>query len=591
MRLFDFYVEWNEHDQHRSMRLVLDVLTTTFSRNADPEAGEAIKTTILDTLVSIITRQSTRPLVKSSLHCVVHFLSKQAVTLDDVAITYRRVNPDVRALAPLALWRSLVSTMFSWMELHYVCPIAGKFIVNVFTGLTNMAADGRHPELDGFGAQTWQEWIQDGLRTHMHRLESVKTYVLVPLFSADRRSSLDFLRIYNEQSLETNDALSGDWALFRLAILEVGKKSGLVDEPGTYVHYPLKCALADLVMCTGRATTTEKEAVAVPLRSDVLESFLLHPTYSVRTSGLSLLVSSAATTKPISQETFSLLRSHLAAYYADHDAKFRNETLAMTKDFINRVKYVIAVANRSLAKLEAKPQSKAVGGQLPKVTEKRKKHPENLITDQAEARAVLTRHTAFLNWYIEFLKGELIPTASYQRHIAALKAFTPVLKLGKHVIASDEALDTDMARSIFTDATCIRLLLDLLMDPFDDVRETAMDVLLMAPRDIISEPLPNTFGDGKERPLLDTLRLFCGRATKLASRTGRADHGNGAARAQGLLCRWLRTTDAQTALVSSSLETLETKLGTAKGDLGHAAVNDSVHGDFASLGYDVHWKF
>jgi hypothetical protein len=318
-----------------------------------------------------------------------------------------------------------------------------------------------------------------------------------------------------------------------------------------------------------------------------LESFLVHPTYSVRSSGLSLLVSSAATTKPVSQETFDLLQSHLAAYYADHDAKFRNETLAMTKDLINRVKYVIAVANRSLAKLEKKPQPKAVDGQATKPTEKKKKYPENLITNEKEAQAVLDRHTSFLNWYIDFLKGELIPTSSYQRHIAALKAFSPVLKLGKHASASDEALDTDMARSIFTDTTCIRLLLDLLMDPFDDVRETAMEILLMVPEDIISATLSYKHDGGNAQTLLDTLRLFCARATKLASRTGRADHGNGAARAQGLLCSWLENTDAQIALVSSSLETLETKLAKAKGDLGHAAVNDSVHGDFASLGYAV----
>ena len=232
MRLFDFYIEWNEHDQHRSMRLVLDVLTTAFSRNVDPEVGGAIKTTILDTLVSIITRQSTRPLVKSSLHCVVHFLSKQAATLDDLAATYRRVKPEVEELPLLDLWQSLVSIMFSWMELHYVCPIAGKFIVNVLTGLTAMAADGCHPGLEDFGAKTWQQWIQAGLSADMERLETVKTYVLTPLFVADRRSSLEFLKIYNEESLETKDALSGDWALLRLAILEVGKKSGLVDEPG-----------------------------------------------------------------------------------------------------------------------------------------------------------------------------------------------------------------------------------------------------------------------------------------------------------------------------------------------------------------------
>jgi hypothetical protein len=296
-------------------------------------------------------------------------------------------------------------------------------------------------------------------------------------------------------------------------------------------------------------------------------------------------VSSSATTKPISQETFDLLRSHLAAYYADHDARFRNETLAMTKDLVNRVKYVISMANRSLAKGDPKPQPKAVDGQPDKATGLKKKYPENLITDVKVAQAVLDRHMSFLRWYIEFLKGELIPTSSYQRHIAALKAFFPVLKLGKHASASDEALDTDMARLIFLDATCIRLLLDLLMDPFDDVREMAMEILLMVPQDIVSDQVSHKSTGGKIQSLLDTLRLFCVRTTKLASRTGRADHGNGAARAQGLLCSWSKTTERRIALVSSSLETLEAKLAKAKGDLGHAAVNDSLHGDFASLGY------
>jgi hypothetical protein len=232
MRLFDFYIEWNEHDQHRSMRLVLDVLTTTFLRNPNPEVGMRIKTTIMDTLVSIIAKQSTRPLVKSSLHCVVHFLSKHAIALDDVAATYRRVNPQVRELSTLLLWRSLVGVMFSWMDMHYVTPIAGKFIVNVFSGLQSMAQAGTHPDLDGFGAGTWQEWLQDALVSNMDRLESVKNYIITPLFTVDRRSSLELLKIYNGGRI--TDALTGKWALLHLSILEVGKKAGMVDEPGTY---------------------------------------------------------------------------------------------------------------------------------------------------------------------------------------------------------------------------------------------------------------------------------------------------------------------------------------------------------------------
>jgi hypothetical protein len=243
------------------------------------------------------------------------------------------------------------------------------------------------------------------------------------------------------------------------------------------------------------------------------------------------------------------------------------------------------MASRSLAKAEAKVQHKPADDQPPKEKkQKTKKGTENLITDPREAEAVLHRHVAFLKWYTEFLKGELIPTASYQRHITALKALLPVLKLGKHASGSDESLDMETARSIFTDPTSIRLLLDLLLDPFDDVRETAMGILLMVPQDFMIQPI-EAFGEN--RTLVDALAEFCNKAVELASRTGRADHGNGAARAQGLLCSWLGTKESRMSLVQDKVAQLEAKLAKARQDLGRSAMEDSVHGDFAALGYMV----
>lgn len=310
---------------------------------------------------------------------------------------------------------------------------------------------------------------------------------------------------------------------------------------------------------------------------------MVHPAHLNRSSGLSLLVSSSATTKPLSDETLRLVRSHLAAYYADADAKFRNDILSLTKDLVHRVKYVMNMASRSLVKAEAKAQHTLVDDQPPKEKkQKTKKGTENLITDPRVAQAVLDRHAAFLKWYVEFLKGELIPTASYQRHITALKAILPVLKLGKHASGSDDSLDMDTARSIFTDPTCVRLLLDLLLDPFDDVRETAMGVLLMVPQEFMIQPIEGAAGS---TTLVDALAEFCTRAAALADRTGRADHGNGAARAQGLLCSWLGTKESRIGLIQDKIAQLEAKLSKARQDLGRSAMEDSLHGDYAALGY------
>lgn len=319
------------------------------------------------------------------------------------------------------------------------------------------------------------------------------------------------------------------------------------------------------------------------VRADVLEEFLVHPSPLVRSSALSLLVSSPFTTRPMSQESFDLLQRHLATYHADYDTKLRCEMLGYSGELISRVKNVIAVAKRSLSKPAAKEQGRqdACGKPIPVSEKKKPTNPEIFLGDEKEAREILERHETFLSWYMAFLQGELTPTASYQRHITALKALLLLLRPGKRTIAVEEAFDTNTIAVLCTDPAWIRLILDLIMDPFDDVREAATIILQMVPQDLI---LAHVDFGGSRYIFLDLLREFCARATGLASRTGRADHGNGAARSQGLLCSWLSTPDLRIALILETLGRLEGKLARAEQDLGHAATEDSVHFDFAALG-------
>jgi hypothetical protein len=284
----------------------------------------------------------------------------------------------------------------------------------------------------------------------------------------------------------------------------------------------------------------------------------------------------------MSQVALDLLRKHLAAYYLDDDVKFRNEILGFSKNLISRVKSVIAVATRKLNKSAAKGED----GMETAGRRNKRLAPEDLLKDDDEAREVLHRHRSFLKWYMEFLQSELIPTASYQRHITALKALLPVLRVGKRM-GGDVTLDPEVTAAVFSDSSWIRLIMDLTMDAFDDVREIAATILGMFSQDDVRA---RTSFSENGSTLLDLLQEVSRRAAVLASKTGRADYGNGAARLQGLLTSWLSDSELRLQLIENALIRLEAKLSRAAVDLGHAAVEDSVHGDFASLGY-VLFKF
>ncbi|KAK0623332.1 putative death-receptor fusion protein-domain-containing protein [Immersiella caudata] len=553
LRLFYFYLEWYEHDPLRALRLVLDFLAVSSNQNPSPKTGYSVKEHILETLVSIITRKYPRLLIKSGLQCLDHLLTKRAIGLDDIARKYKELEPSVADASNLSLFKSLVFHLFSWMELSYISPLAGKATIHIFRGLDDPKLreqdSGSHDSTVGL----WLSWIQDGLALGPGILDDVRNYVLVPIFKTDKASSLALLQIFNRsEPINTSDYEASDQvSMLQLATLELGKRFGLVEEPVSSENL--------------------QDSNIIALQESALDSFLSHPSVSVRSSAFSLLVSSQATTKPYSQTAFSLLRRHLAPFHTDYDARFRNEVLGLSKNLVRRVKNVITVAQRSLA-------FSAEANTFPNQPAPKKKFgPEAQLKDGAEAADVLSHHEEFLSWYLNFLKGELLPTASYQRHVTALKATILTVKLGKHAGAGDK-LDEDIARVVASDSSWIRLLLDLILDPFDDVRDGACTLLALIPQHLLG-------AQEEGIDLLETLRQFCASAQALANKTGRADHGDGAARSKGLLCRWLETKELRLRVVSGALGELEGKIESAEQDLGRAVVERPVHGNFAAISY------
>ncbi|KAF6824645.1 HEAT repeat protein [Colletotrichum plurivorum] len=581
LRLFNFYIKWNETEQHRSMKLVLDLLPSLIRRNPNAAAAGVVKTTILDTLVSIIGPQSARPLVKSSLKAMDYFASKSVFTVEDIAASYRRTQPSCSWDSDVALWRDFFGQMLDRMTMHYVCPTAGKFIVTIFRALRQKSLkEPQAPVVENFNVKEWLRWVQAAITATPFLLEGIKTYVFLPLFKDDRKDSVQILQQVNSSwSASDSTGELDTLAQLNLAVLEVGKKVGMVEEPGMLLSHQI---VPSLIPCEG--AIVQEESSSVILEETVLQRVLAHPSYELRSLALSLIIASPSTTRSYSPVALRLLQTHLPAYFSESDAKFRMEVLSKLKDMFKRTRGAIFILQKSLARYKAiSALPTPADGQskpTPKAAPKQANHRTNILFwPEEQLRECLKQHVDFMAWYFRFLRSELIPTASFQRHFTSLKAVTFILKLEFDPAKTWETEDDETLFFSLFDERWTRALLDLVMDPFDDVRDVSTSVL------------KSLFSDKRFKCLVGssgvpaTLEEFQSRAEDIARRTARADHADGVARTNELLFRFYDGRSAQIAHISRLVDRLESKLSFAEADLGNAVLEAPVHGDFASLRY------
>lgn len=154
--------------------------------------------------------------------------------------------------------------------------------------------------------------------------------------------------------------------------------------------------------------------------------------------------------------TFELLRRYLRSFHADPDAKFRSEILQHSKNLVKRIMNAITIMQKDIGRLAVKhSQVDENGVPLYYHVSPGAQHIAN--TGEKWLRESLQAHENFFGWYLGFLLEELVPTASYQRHITALKSLVTVLKLGRETTSSTE-------QRIYRDPQWLRIILDLAMD-------------------------------------------------------------------------------------------------------------------------------
>jgi hypothetical protein len=536
--------------------------------------------------------QAAQPLVKPAFKMLECFLSKGTFALEDILQAYQKLSSRAPADLPKhhvmnkdVLWDSLVSDIFQWMSLPDTASAAGKLFVVLLLEMKSVAQSEERQDL----SVNWQRWIVDGLAKHPDSLENIKNYLFPPLFKADKPRSLQFLKeLSGEQSIESiGDHNSDSHSLLLLAAMEVGKKLGLVDELGKFNHleYTHPFGFYLLVVDVLPAKKTRKAAAKsqsyVLLPTAAVGELLKHRDSKVRSSAFSVLILSLSSAKPFSEDTIRVLKENLYTLHADTDAKSRNELFTNSKYMLERLKGAMALLNRELQ------------SQLRSVAVSKNNHDAEptapVGSDDAQTSStVLEYHREFLMWYIDFLQQQVVSTASYQRHISALRSIQLLLKSGlQPSTASVEQKPSQVSDSVWPEQvdlfseTLTRLLLDLLVDPFEEVRNASFEILRQAPAAKFGERMATPYGH-----LPELLVGLLERAMKASQASGRADIADGVAHVS-ILCH-LTLQSAADALNSFSerISQLEQTIVKASHDVSTAAEDRApIHAELASIRY------
>ena len=147
----------------------------------------------------------------------------------------------------------------------------------------------------------------------------------------------------------------------------------------------------------------------------------------------------------------------------------------------------------------------------------------------------------FLPWYIRFLINELRPTTPYQGHITALSVLFSLCEVHSDFLKLAETGETDSndpVENFRLHHQLSRTLLDLLFNPFDDVRLISASILEnLVSAEFCQRSLVNKQTYSKRinssltsKSIVHNILGSLPRAEALFKKTGRADHADGLGR-------------------------------------------------------------
>jgi hypothetical protein len=569
---FWYQAFWIYLDQHHALnvkpsRLLLTSLTSALLKCQDESKCEPDKTRLLKLLVQHIATPSENAPTRPAMQALAHWLSKSVVSLNDLCHAFGNRSsvehnrslsssvPDVLDIVlRLALHEDLASS-------------AGSLAALILQKAQHTSQISPPPVSGNHSTSLWSSTVLEIFKQKPKALETFRLHVFPEIFQQDGQSFNAFLIQLGIKSIFEGDQSSTfamplpsqqcEEVLF--CALSVGSKLGLVK-------------IADAGQSTeGTKLVFEKDVLRIP--DSLLGNLLLRTSDAVRIAGLAMLTTSTTTTQPLSVGTMTALRRGLPFLHADADAGFRSELFSLIRHLMERIKAATSTLTKPPSKTKKNKATEAVKSPLVSL----------------KSSELVTAHKSFIEWYVSFLKAELRPTASYQRHVSALRCISIIVRSGvdSKISASLHAKSTSAAAAwSFTldvvDEEMSDLLINLLLNAFDDVRFTAAEILTLVDSSSLQE-----IGTG-ERPLI--VKSLAGAESMLVL-SGRADHADGVAHLYSILfsqCSDINSDNEQwwtskCGILEHLLHTVEETIEIARVDIGKAVGNHPLHGLFISL--------
>ncbi|KAF1983102.1 hypothetical protein K402DRAFT_407216 [Aulographum hederae CBS 113979] len=604
LRLLQAFLDHPSNAKPKSMRQLLSALVAALQsdRNSAPASQVADEAT--KQLLELVVDRTRPRKVKSAIQSLTLLLSRNAIDGESFLNGVRSL-PEVsrsRNAAGSDYVENFLALIFDLIPNNDLAPSAGQFASLFVSQLSNKTTP-IGSVVENETIPMWAIPLERSFLSNPGAIYNFKNHCFPSLFALDSTDFLLFLRYirlvdqlgpewfpegFDKKSLRSNAVSNDDdSANLLFSALQTGKELGLICETD-YRDEKLVAFKDNNVLIPDLA----------------IGKLLFHSSTHIRLSTLSLLTSSPSATKPLTAGGLQCLRRNFLSLFAETDANVRGEIFGLLQRLIDRLRAATAFIHKSLP-----------GGVK-----------ERFPSDQIIDSSILSRasvldpclrqyheHVAFIHGMIRTVADGLRPAASYQRHISSLRILGTMLQCGIDSVIPTKFLSKQAQRTVswpfkiaVMDQTMSRMLHDLVLDPFDDVRSSAAWALKMSVNQTNPQPLTNESGrlsnmDHAEWPEpLGDLVCYLNRAELVMLESGRADKADGAARAYGLLTS--SRLDVSEALSTRSgeqwsnsilgiavhlVERLECSITTVRRDLKDAVMHLPMHGTLASLRYII----
>ncbi len=605
-RLFHIFLTRSENGKAKPLRRLLLTLTNLIVNHPADDARLALIGHALWVATRAIRRQDQVASIKAAIQVLEHFLSKDLVSsLDIVQFTSPQDLEQHRSISRLGKHvahdfnhnvREFTFSVLDWVQYPDCAPAIGRFLPALFSSLRQIQEGDTSHGFPNGTLPLWMSPVKQSLIKHQNLLEVYENHILpglIRLSPVDRKAFLT--------TLPLNDIQNGNVGKYALADIQLClliARIGSLSEPSL----DSTCS-QDYSGKVNDDHDTKRGHNGPSLLADGSNliavdatrlgiNLLEHSLPAVRTSALSLLISSPVSAQYFIKEVLQNLQRCLPCFHIEVNTKARNEFIAFMRKLCENLRRAIMCLIR-----ETRDSVK---------TNHAERHADVMAGPQGQhdPTEMLEMHLAFRSWYARFLRHELQPSSSYQSHITALKVLHPLLEEEHPVqtsVSKDQGQYAKMLNEISQRDLLLRPLLDILLDPFDDVRHAAGSLLQL----LVASRKPLISANGHHRIKSETeiyekdavvhnahveVLEALENAESKAAKTGRADHADGVGRLYHILYGSSKSPDTShvwydnaSLILDCLVSKVEREVEIASRDLPMAVSVAALHGHLIAL--------